>query len=337
MKFSLTPLSKFKSSLPILLSITILIPIPLLLWLGYLWQIAPGMPFLDLLSVEKKTFVVLGDPQQTSWWETTFLQRSNNRKVTTRLFQFIAAEQPDFVALLGDLVFYGANHSNWTDFDLFAQPLQKRGIPTLTVLGNHDYFGPDSIALANVYSRFPQLSQQHWYLRIYGSLALIFLDSNQSAMPPSHWQKQIHWLKNTLTSLEQNPRIQAILFLAHHSPYTNDLYSPDAQHLRPWLNLFFSSPKSILFLSGHCHGYEHFVKQKKHFVVSAGGGGPRKKHLQGPNQRHPDLYTGPYPRPFHYLRLQLQKSHLHIQAMGLFSNSLRCFDEFSIPLPTTPQ
>ena len=39
------------------------------------------------------------------------------------------------------------------------------------------------------------------------------------------------------------------------------------------------------------------------FIVSGGGGGPRVKLLEGSAQRHQDLFKGPSPRPFHYLKI----------------------------------
>ena len=55
-----------------------------------------------------------------------------------------------------------------------------------------------------------------------------------------------------------------------------------------------------VFVAGHVHAYERFLKDGVHFLVSGGGGGPVRELGAG---RHPDLYAGP--RGFHYLRFRL--------------------------------
>jgi hypothetical protein len=89
----------------------------------------------------------------------------------------------------------------------------------------------------------------------------------------------------------------------------------------------------MLVLSGHAHAYEHFVIGARHHVVSGGGGGPRVTLLEGEARRHRDVFEGPSPRPFHYLRLRAVREGVRVEAHGFRSGESepRRFDRFVVP------
>ena len=47
-----------------------------------------------------------------------------------QLIQQITMEVPDFLAIVGDLVFCGSSAANWTAFDTLATPLYDACVPS---------------------------------------------------------------------------------------------------------------------------------------------------------------------------------------------------------------
>ncbi|MFN8370847.1 MAG: hypothetical protein U0T83_09525 [Bacteriovoracaceae bacterium] len=74
----------------------------------------------------------------------------------------------------------------------------------------------------------------------------------------------------------------------------------------------------MALFAGHAHGYEHFKKEGRDFIVSGGGGGPRVKLKVETKARHQDLFSGPSPRPFNYLYVRRMN-----RAFGLKSKAFK--------------
>ena len=128
-------------------------------------------------------------------------------------------ELPDFLAIVGDLVFCGSSAANWTTFDTLATPLYDARCRS-SALGNYDY-GIVRNALRHFFTRFPHLERCHWFSRTYGPLGLIFLDSNAGWLPVAQWRKQVCWYEQEIQRFEQREDIRGVLVLLHHPPYTN--------------------------------------------------------------------------------------------------------------------
>ena len=82
-------------------------------------------------------FAAVGDLQRTSLAE---VWRESNDIERDRIVRSIAEEAPDFVALLGDLVFRGSSAAEWARFDALAAPLREGRIPVVPIFGNHEYW-----------------------------------------------------------------------------------------------------------------------------------------------------------------------------------------------------
>ena len=122
-------------------------------------------------------------------------------------------------------------------------------------------------------------------------------------------------MQNELLQLDLDSLLSGVFLISHHPPFSNSQSVGDHEPSKmAFHRAFVSSRKTLAWLSGHAHGYEHFEESGKHFFVSAGGGGPR----QAPNPQfpHKDLFQGSYPRPFNYLILTKQGSELNLQAQG---------------------
>jgi hypothetical protein len=278
-------------------------------------------------------FAVVGDPQQSLFWETAVMGREDNAADRSRLFAALGILRPAFLVITGDLTAVGASERRWQFFDGLTASLRAEETPILPVLGNHDYWGSNVVALQRFSARFAQFRHSHWYTRRYGSLALVFLDANAAELGPTAWRQQEQWLVSTLATLDADSAIAGVLVFEHQPPFTNStVTSDDAAVQRAFVPAFVRARKTLAMISGHTHGYEHFVEQGKHFVVSGGGGGPRVALRSGADAVHRDLFSGPSPRPFHALWITPEAHGVRVEVRGFArgETALRLIDRFTI-------
>lgn len=249
----------------------------------------------------------------------------------------IAAEEPDFVALLGDLVFRGSSAAEWSRFDTLAAPIRHARIPVVPILGNHEYWVARGPALANFFARFPHLGGRRWHTVRYGPLAIMALDSNLRFLPSAVWAEQCGWFQRELSIADADPSVRGIVALVHHPPYTNSTVTADERHVqRDFVPPFEASRKALAMLSGHVHSYERFVRGGKTYVVAGGGGGPRARLAEAERRRHfDDLYAGAAVRDFHYLLAEVSPSGLAIAMKGMpkGGEGFALLDRFDLPWP----
>jgi predicted MPP superfamily phosphohydrolase len=279
-------------------------------------------------------FAAVGDLQRTSlaevWRESNDLERE-------KIIGSIAAEAPDFVALLGDLVFRGSSPAGWSRFDRLAAPLSENRIPVLPVLGNHEYWIKPKQAMANFFARFPRLDGRHWHAARYGPLAIVGLDSNIRFLPRSEWDVQREWFRRQLAAADADSEVRGLLVLVHHPPYTNSTVTPDEIHVQQtFVPPFRESAKTMAMLSGHVHSYERFHRDGKVYVVAGGGGGPRVRLAEGARRRHEDdLFEGPAVRHFHYLLAKVGAEGIEVEMKGIpkGGREFEPLDRFLLPWP----
>jgi Icc-related predicted phosphoesterase len=284
-----------------------------------------------------RRFAIVGDLQRRSRLEPW---RQSNCAERAHIIRQIAQEAPDFLAIVGDLVFCGSSRSHWAEFDHLTVPLHDAAIPVVPLLGNHEYWLSRQSALSHFFARFPHLAGRHWYSMSYGQLGLIFLDSNVRRLAAWRWQEQIAWYRQELERFEDDEEIAGVLVLLHHPPYTNSTLTPDGRHVqRAFVPAFMQARKTLAMISGHVHSYERFERAGKTFLVT-GGGGPRIKLATGRWRRHmDDLFDGPPWRHFHFLRLTLSLTGLEVEMRGLreHESGFETLDCFTSPwVPSAP-
>ena len=259
---------------------------------------------------------MVGDLQRTSRAE---IWRESNGGERERIVRQVAAERPDFVVLLGDLVFRGSSHRDWREFESLMAPIREAGIPILPILGNHDYWISRRPALANYFGSFPHLTGRRWYSAAYGPLGLVLLDSNRRFLSALRWREQVAWYESELEEFEKDRTVKGVLVFVHHPPYTNSTVTSDEAHVQSnFVPAFQRASKTLAMLSGHVHSYERFARAGKAFLVAGGGGGPRVRLATGRRLRHPDdLFCGPPLRLFHFLLLTLSAEGVEVEARGL--------------------
>lgn len=278
---------------------------------------------------------MVSDFQRTSRAE---IWRERNPDERRQIVARIAAESPDFVVILGDIVFCGSSPGDWAEFDELSAPLREARIPILPILGNHEYWISARRALPAFFARFPHLENRNWYSRLYGGLALVFLDSNRRWLTPLRWEEQLDWYASELATLDADPAVQGVLVMLHHPPYTNSTVTSDERHVqRSFVPPFLAAGKTLAMLSGHVHSYERFDRAGKTFVVTGGGGGPRVRLASGGRRRHPDdLFGGPAVRLFHFLLCEATPGGVAVEARGLPKNGrvFETMERFFLPFPS---
>lgn len=308
-------------------------------------------PAVDGFPVELPTAIrndtriaVVGDLQMTPWLVRTLRRSEFNEAEQAMLVEDLQerAGELDALIIVGDLVFTPRARRQWARFDRLIGPMAGR-LPVLPAMGNHDYncvfveLCSQRRIPGNVKIRFPWLEPGAAYIVAYGDLGLVFLDS-ETALP-----EQGEWLRNMLPEIER--RFEAVLIFTHRPPFTDSSIgslAPGHTELQQYIvSALADSPVVPVFISGHVHGYEHLRVDGVHYVVSGGGGGPRRFLL--PNRRR-DVYSGRdcrrdeaggALRPFNYLLIERRTERLNITVRGFCRGDagIRVVESFDIPLP----
>ena len=294
-----------------------------------------------MLPPENKSLAVVGDLQMTSWLVRATMRRESNHEAQQLLIEDLRLQLDDLaaVALVGDLVFNVRSRRDWLHFDALMNSIAAR-VPLLPALGNHDYHCVfvelcwHGVVPKNARLRFPWLAPGEPYWVEYGPLALIFLDSETGI------EAQGAWLTELLPGLPQ--RFRAAVVFVHRPPYTNGTTRGlvPALEVRQQLSAAFAGSDIVpLVISGHAHGYEHLASDGIHYLVSAGGGGPRG--WLSP-LRPLDVYRGPncetdaarqIMRPFNYLLVNVEATAVYVEVRGFCKNdpSVRVLESFRVP------
>ncbi|HEU4634116.1 MAG TPA: metallophosphoesterase [Flavisolibacter sp.] len=269
---------------------------------------------------DSSLIIFASDTQAPMWIETLWLKAHHNRAATEKLFGEMANRKPGAVFILGDVVNLGYSNRQWKPMDGYLQSLRSRGIPVHAVLGNHEVMGRAKKGEAQFQTRFPD-HVRTGYVQIKDSVAIVLLNSNFKKLSRQEDEKQTAWYKTTLEKLDRDSSIQVIITACHHSPYTNSkIVGSSTEVQQRFVPAFIASKKSRLFLSGHCHGFEHYKIQGKDFMVIGGGGGLHQPLRQGEGCL-PDLATA-YKPIFHYLTVKRMGGQLQV-------TSCRLKDDFS--------
>jgi Icc-related predicted phosphoesterase len=282
--------------------------------------------------------LIVGDTQRTSWPERSFFLREQNEAARRALVEKMARdEHPAFVVHVGDLVTAGADPAEWEYFDRLVSPLTVRRVRIEPVLGNHDYWGCDALALKQAARRFPELASRTFRSMRHHGLALVLLDSNLDGEPA---RMQARWFEDELHALQQDPTIRGVLVFTHHPPFTNGEHREGDPYVRSeLLPLFLRSTKAVIFVSGHVHGYERFTIDGKTYVVTGGGGGPRVEYRIGRDADPAPAYAtaSGARRAFNYVVIDDAGSELRFTVKCLQLDA-RCeggvLERFTVSLPT---
>ena len=289
-----------------------------------------------LSPVSQKTSIVfVSDTQALLFLETLRLKRTHNEEATKKIMERISQESTAAAVFhLGDVTAVGSSDRKWARWDDAHAKLKKLGIAVYAVMGNHDYMWSPEKGRANFAARFPE-SNPSWYAVRIPPLAVIGLNSNFHQLSPAERAEQKRFYEAEMKALETDPAVRNVIVCCHHAPYTNSrIVSPSEDVVKEFVPLFMESGKSRLFLSGHAHAAEHFMKGGKHFLVLGGGGGLLHPLLTGRKQKYEDLFPLKTKiRFFHYVELQFDEGQMTI-VYRMLARDLADFTDvlqFSIP------
>lgn len=257
----------------------------------------------------------ISDTQQPMTVEKIILKPTNNIKATSLLFSEILKAKPQSLYMLGDVVALGYKNRKWKKVDHFLESCRKDSTMVCGLLGNHDVMGHTKKGERNFNKRFPE-NVRTGYVSVTDSVAIVLLNSNFKKLSAADISKQNSWYKSTLDSLDSNPAIRAVIVSCHHSPYTNSKIVGSSRSVQNmFVPAYIASKKARLFVSGHCHGFEHFNKDGKDFVVIGGGGGLHQP-LNNSATALPDE-AGNYKPLFHYLNVRRVNDELQVTSRFL--------------------
>ena len=287
-----------------------------------------------------RPLAVIGDLQQTR----AFVRWAKKRESTAEEQPVLIAELHERVdeiaglVIVGDLVYTGGSRSDWGHFDGLVAPV-ARNVSVLPAIGNHDYYCVfmqkclHHVVPKEFRLRFPWFAPGQPYAVAYGDLMLAFLDSE------TELEAQGAWLEQRMA--EWAPTYRAVLIFLHRPPFTDSTGEEPNLAVQEHIVARLDGAKPLpVVITGHVHGYEHLVVDGIHYVITAGGGGPRT--MLAP-ERPNDVYRGPecerndvgqVRRPFNYLLIERRAAGIAVTVRGFCSQSeaVDVVEAFEIPL-----
>ncbi len=282
-------------------------------------------------TIRPSRLLVVGDLQPTNWFERTFMGRAQNDSIREEIVDKIASEGPEMLLMLGDYVSAGEREEEWLALDSLMGPVCREKIPVMAVLGNHDYGIVGAQGIAHCNARFPHVTALPSLTMLADSTLLLVVDSNIESLPEERRRSQQRRYREILERLDRSPAIKGVIVASHHPPFTNATLPIDRRVHDTFVPPFMEARKTMLFLSGHVHSYERFEIDGKTFVVSGGGGGPRRAVDTSATRPHTtDRYRNGVWRYHHYLDLQIRPEGIRGETWMLVGREFRLGDGFAL-------
>lgn len=168
-------------------------------------------------------------------------------------------------------------------------------IPTMTVLGNHEYYQNSDLSYffphfefddpAVQYNGLAGQNGEHYYAFRVGPVLFCMLNSNE------WWSTQTNWLSNVVETADTDPTIQWIFGTAHHPLRCENWVSDGSAYIRDQIiPVLRASEKTAMYTSGHSHMYARGSNRDSAvWEVISGGGGLIQNWNQNPEQDYPDV------------------------------------------------
>ncbi|HEX6333681.1 MAG TPA: metallophosphoesterase [Flavisolibacter sp.] len=263
----------------------------------------------------ERVIAFASDTQAPMWVETILLRSRQNKTATRLLFEDVARRQPASLFILGDVVNLGYSERQWKPIDRYLEHLRTKDIPVHAILGNHEVMGRAREGERKFQERFPNHSRTG-FAEVIDSVAVILLNSNFNTLTRAENEQQVKWYRETLAAFDADSSVRCIITTCHHSPFTNSkIVKPSNEVQERFVPLYLASRKSQLFLSGHCHAFEHYRVKGKDFMVIGGGGGLNQPLRQGIGTLA-DLAQD-YKPLFHYITVKRIDDRLHVSSVHI--------------------
>lgn len=191
-------------------------------------------------------------------------------------------------------------------------------IPTMTVLGNHEYYQNSDLSYYFPHFEFddPDLQYngmagqngEHYYAFRVGPVLFCMLNSNE------WWSSQTQWLGNVVTAANADPTVKWLFGTAHHPLRCENWISDGSAYIRDQIiPALRASEKTAMYTSGHSHMYARGAnRDSSMWEVISGGGGLIQNWNQNPEQDYPDVQ-----RSFDVWTYQIMDIDLDAQTMDI--------------------
>ena len=147
-----------------------------------------------------------------------------------------------FVVFNGDYAEYGLN----SEFNLFAEKLDKLKLPFVAVIGNHDM-------LANGRTIYRTMFGVENFSFNYGNSFFVLMNTNSGEAGFDGTLPDINWIKKTIDGAGSYTNV---FFISHVPPYSSDF---DRKLEDDYHKLISSPVNSRLSLHGHLHNYTYAI------------------------------------------------------------------------------
>jgi len=236
---------------------------------------------------------------------------ASNPAVRTALVESIAASNPAFICITGDLVYNGNDLEDWKVWDRETSIWREKGIPVYPSIGNHELHGGNA-ALVNYFQRFPELKGDRYYSVRATNALILALDSDldESSGP------QADWLTSNLDHVPAD--VDFVFLVFHHPPYTSSSSGIrfDGGHSARAKEIALAkvleerqakAPFRIVVFNGHVHNYERHEHGGVTYFVSGGGAAHAYPIERAPNDPFQSKEVN-----YHYLLVQVDHRQLTV-------------------------
>jgi hypothetical protein len=226
---------------------------------------------------------------------------------------------PDFILQTGDMVEDGNNAAQWPIFFAIEKDLLRQ-TAFFPAMGNHErtsHFFEDLFHEGAPYYSF-DWGNSHFTV-IDSELATAASNDSGRTM---FWAEQSRWIEEDLQS---HQKADYRFVMAHHPPFTAvTSRQGDNPHMTALTAVFEKYRVSAAFF-GHDHNYQHYVKNRIHYVTAGGGGAP----LYDVN-KPPEGITQKVVSIENFVSVSVNGKVAHFQAIAIDGRTL---DEFDIESP----
>lgn len=199
-------------------------------------------------------------------------------------------------------------------------------IPTMTVLGNHEYYQNSDLSLFFPHFEFddPDLQYngmsgqngEHYYAFRAGPVLFCMLNSNE------WWSSQTQWLDNVVQAANDDPTVKWIFGTAHHPLRCENWVSDGSAYIRDQIiPVLRASEKTAMYTSGHSHMYARGSNRDSSlWEVISGGGGLIQNWNQNPEQNYPDVQRSFDVWTYQILDIDLDAETMDIECYSIGNN-----------------
>lgn len=235
--------------------------------------------------------LIVGDTQHPGNATTTF------NAAKAKLIEKYGPNLEDSVHLIlkqgdnvdqGILALYSSMH-----FDPLS--VLSANIPTMTVIGNHEYYQNSDLSLyfphfefddpALIYNNIAGQDGEHYYAFRLGKVLFCMLNSNE------WWSRQTDWLEDVVQTANADPSVRMLFGTAHHPLRCENWVSDGSAYIREQIiPALRASEKAAMYTSGHSHMYARGSNRDSSlWEVISGGGGLIQNWNENEEQDYPDV------------------------------------------------